>query len=131
MNSSRMPTIRTVAMSIPECTGWEWGCVSQHALGRAGVCPGGCLPGGGVCLGVVYPQLRLRTVTNNHTDWNAACVVHPTLWSRSGRLIVGDYQIRCNIADVIGFIRCKEPQSTAISVQNVSKVSPKRKLPLK
>ena len=41
-------------MSIPTCTGqggvyprmlWAEGCVSQHALGRGSVCPGGCAQG--------------------------------------------------------------------------------------
>ena len=39
-----------VAMSIPACTGQGVGvCVSQYALGRGGICPGGHLPSGGVC----------------------------------------------------------------------------------
>ena len=44
-------------MCVPACTGQGGVCVSQHALGRGGVCPGvsglgdvcpgrGCLPGG-------------------------------------------------------------------------------------
>ena len=66
MHSSRMHTVR--------CSGY--GGVSQHALGRWGVCPGrGCLPSvcwdtsplwtewlTDRCENIIFPQLRLRTV---------------------------------------------------------------------
>ena len=58
MRTARLLTVSQHAqrrgVCIPACTGWR--CVSQHALGRGGICPGGCLPRGS--LPGVYPSMH-------------------------------------------------------------------------
>ena len=93
MHSSRM---RTVRCSSRRGGGWGWGCVSQHALGRTvcvciPACTGqrgcvsqhaldrGCLPEGGRCKNITFPQLRLRTVKNRVRKRGRGWVAHQAL----------------------------------------------------
>ena len=73
MHSSGMRTARLLTVSQDELHGgvhpsMHWGCVSQHALGRGGVCPGGVpargvpgqagVPAQEVYLSGVYPSMQ-------------------------------------------------------------------------
>ena len=63
----------------------NWGCVSQHALGREGVCPGGCLSrwrgclSGGVCPGGCLPGRVWQTPPCGQNSWHTLVKTLPCL----------------------------------------------------